>query len=243
MQKIHVLLKKEELDGERLDRKVVIVLDILFATTTMVGVLAAGAAAVVPMPDGATALAEVARRPAGSCLLAGELNAETLPGFLHAAPASLLAEGVAGRTLVYATTNGTPAVLAAASAHRVYLAALTNAQAVVSQVVRHHPDHTVLLVCAGSAGRFNLEDFYGAGYLVSLFRAAGGEREYTDAALAAAMLHAQNEDQPEARHSLWLARVGRRMLSKGLEEEVRYAARKSWLDVVPCFDGTQVTLV
>ncbi|KQV99894.1 2-phosphosulfolactate phosphatase [Rhizobacter sp. Root1221] len=240
MQKIHVLLKKEELDGERLDSKVVIVLDILFATTTMVGVLADGATAVLPMPDGDAALAEVARHPAGSCLLAGELNAETLPGFLSATPANLLAEGVKGRALVYATTNGTPAVLAARSAHAVFVAALTNARAVVDHVVRHHPDRTVLLVCAGSAGRFNLEDFYGAGYLVSLFRAAAGQREYTDAALAADLLHAQGEGQPEERHALWLARVGQRMLSKGLESEVRYAARKSWLDVVPCFDGERV---
>ena len=243
MQKIHVLLKKEELDGERLDSKVVIVLDILFATTTMVGVLAEGAEAVVPMADGPSALAEVARRPEGSCLLAGELNAETLPGFLAATPSNLIAEGVKGRTLVYATTNGTPAVLASKGAHAVYVAALTNAKAVVDHVVHHHPHRTVLIVCAGSAGRFNLEDFYGAGYFVSLFRAAGGGRDYTDAALAAGLLHAQGEGQPEARHALWLARVGRRMLSKGLEDEVRYAARKSWLDVVPRFQDGVVTLL
>lgn len=240
MQKIHVLLKKEDLDGERLDAKVVIVLDILFATTTMVSVLAEGAAAVLPMADGPAALAEIARQPAGSCLLAGELNAETLPGFLAATPANLIAEGVRGRSLVYATTNGTPAVLAARSAHAVYVAALTNAQAVVDHVVRHHPDRTVLIVCAGSAGRFNLEDFYGAGYVVSLFRAAEGRRDYTDAAIGAALVHAQGEGQPEHRHPLWLARVGRRMLAKDLEAEVRYAARKSWIDLVARFDGTRV---
>ncbi|MET0348581.1 MAG: 2-phosphosulfolactate phosphatase, partial [Rhizobacter sp.] len=209
----------------------------------MVSVLADGASAVVPMADGASALQEVARRPEGSCLLAGELNAETLPGFLSATPSMLLAEGVRGRTLVYATTNGTPAVLAAASAHQVFVAALSNARAVVDHVVRHHPDRTVLIVCAGSAGRFNLEDFYGAGYFVSLFRAAGGSRDYTDAALAAGLLHAQGEGQPEQRHALWLARVGRRMLSKGLEDEVRHAARKSWLDVVPRFQDGVVTLL
>ena len=34
--KIHVLTKKEELDSVRVQGKVVVVLDILFATTTMV---------------------------------------------------------------------------------------------------------------------------------------------------------------------------------------------------------------
>ena len=38
--RIHVLTRKEELDGVRVPGKVVVVLDILFATTTMVAALA-----------------------------------------------------------------------------------------------------------------------------------------------------------------------------------------------------------
>ena len=41
--KVHVLSKKEELDSVRLTGKVVVVLDIIFATTTMVTALAHGA--------------------------------------------------------------------------------------------------------------------------------------------------------------------------------------------------------
>jgi len=37
--KVHVLTKKEELDSVRLPGKVVVVLDIIFATTTMVAAL------------------------------------------------------------------------------------------------------------------------------------------------------------------------------------------------------------
>ena len=61
MAKIHVLLKKEELDAERLQGKVVIVLDILFATTSIVAVLAHGASEVQgflfspPLPPAALA--------------------------------------------------------------------------------------------------------------------------------------------------------------------------------------------
>ena len=45
MRKLHVLMKKEELDGQRLDGKIVIVLDILFATTTIVAAGMASASA------------------------------------------------------------------------------------------------------------------------------------------------------------------------------------------------------
>ena len=62
MRKLHVLMKKEELDGQRLDGKVVIVLDILFATTTIVAALSAGATEVWPALDGDTARALAAQQ-------------------------------------------------------------------------------------------------------------------------------------------------------------------------------------
>jgi 2-phosphosulfolactate phosphatase len=229
MSKIHVLLKKEELDNERLANKVVIVLDILFATSSIVAALAHGAAEVVPTPDGAAAVAEAARRPAGSYLLAGELNAETLPGFAHPMPLALLQEEISGRSLIYSTTNGTVALNKSRDAAHVYAAALLNGEAVVKHIVRTHPDSTVLVVCSGSADNFNLEDFYGAGYIVSLFRKIGGTHEFSDAALAAEMLHAH----ADATDCLQRSRVGRLMLARNLEAEVHFATLKSVFDIVP----------
>jgi 2-phosphosulfolactate phosphatase len=243
MQKIHVLTCKEELVGQKLDGKVLVVLDVLFATTTMVAVLNAGLKDVLPMADGESALAEARKHTPGSFLIAGEFMAETLPGFLHATPASLLTEDIAGKSLIYATTNGTPALLLARGALQVIAAALTNGQAVVNHVLRNHPDRTVLVVCAGSAGRFNLEDFFGAGYIVSLFKKATGEREFTDAAIAAGLLYSQGERPPGAEHHLWQARVGRRMLSKGLEAELHYAAQESVIDAVPHLVGDRLVLI
>ena len=86
---------------------------------------------------------------------------------------------------------------------------------------------TVLIVCSGSADNFNLEDFYGAGYLVSLF-ARNPKHELSDAAIAAQLLH----DRSDAYECLARSRVGRMMLDRGLESEVRFAARKSCFDVV-----------
>ncbi len=230
MTRVHVLLKKEELDDHRLPGKVVVVLDVLFATSSIATALAHGATEVVPTLDGEAARAEAARRPPGSFVLAGELNAATLPGFAHPTPLALVAQGLAGRSLIYSTTNGTVAVRKAAGAGRVYAASLLNGRAVVDHLVRHAAGETVLLVCAGSADAFNLEDFYGAGYLVSLLAGAGpAAPDLTDAAQAALLLH----ERADALDCLSRSRVGRMMLERGLEREVAYAARKSPLDVVP----------
>ena len=235
MQKVHVLLKKEELDTQRLDGKVVVVLDILFATSSIVTALAHGATEVIPAPDGRAAQAAASGFAAGSYVLSGELNADTLPGFVHPTPQALLAEGLAGRRLIYCTTNGTVALAKAQGAAHVYAAALLNGRAVVEHIVRHHAESTLLMVCSGSADNFNLEDFYGAGYLVSLLRRRAGSADCSDAALAAELLH----DHCDGLDALRRARVGRMMLARRLDAEVAFAAQESCYDVVPLLhDGT-----
>jgi 2-phosphosulfolactate phosphatase len=234
--KIHVLLKKEELDAQRLPGKTVVVLDILFATSSIVAAMAHGAAEVMPTLDGAAAQAEAARHPAGTCVLSGELNADTLPGFVHPTPLALLAENLEGKSLIYSTTNGTVAVNKSREADHVYAAALLNGEAVVKHIAQQHADETVLIVCSGSADNFNLEDFYGAGYLVSLFARQGQEHEFTDAALAAMLLHEKND----AGECLRRARVGRMMLERRLDREVDFAAQKNLYTVVPKLDGNRL---
>jgi 2-phosphosulfolactate phosphatase len=230
MAKIHVLLKKEELDRERLEGKVVVVIDVLFATSTIVTALASGAVEVIPTLGGEAALAEAARRPAGSFVLAGELNAETLAGFSHPTPLALLRAGVEGKAVVYSTTNGTVALGKAREAARVYAGALLNGEAVAERIASTSRGETVLLVCSGSADAFNLEDFYGAGYLVSLLASRlPGAHELSDAALAARLLH----ERCDALDCLSRSRIGRLMRERGVEEEVAFAAQKSRYQVVP----------
>lgn len=233
MHKIHVLLKKEELDGQRLEGKIVIVLDILFATSSIVAAMAHGAAAVIPTSDGQAALAESAKHAGGSFVLSGELHANTLPGFVHPTPLRLLAEGLGNRTVIYSTTNGTVALNKSDGARRVYAAALLNAAATVDHITAQYPREPVLIVCSGSADNFNLEDFYGAGYFVSLFRQRVADIELSDAALAAQLLH----DQVDGLEALRRSRVGRMMLARGLDDEVAFAAQESRFDVVVSLEG------
>jgi 2-phosphosulfolactate phosphatase len=235
--KVHVLTKKEELDSVRVQGKVVIVLDILFATTTMVAVLANGAREVVPVLDEAAARACALGFARDGCVLAGELYAETLPGFAHPAPLSLLAHGVSGKTVVYSTTNGTVAMTQCAGAARVYCGALLNAGAIVERVLAAHPRETVLIVCSGSGNNFNFEDFYGAGCFVERFaERLGAAADLSDAAKAARMVY-RGARAPEA---LLDCRVGRMMAAKGLAREVEFACRVDALPVVPTLDQGRV---
>jgi 2-phosphosulfolactate phosphatase len=228
--KIHVLMRKEELDGVRVPGKVVVVLDILFATTTMVAALGHGATEVLPVADERAARAAGAARAQGSYVLSGELLAETLPGFAHPAPLALLEHGVQGKTLIYSTTNGTVAMTLAAGAKRVYCGSLLNAGAVAAHVAARHPGDTLLVLCAGSGGNFNLEDFYGAGCMVDrLARTLGAGADLSDAARTA-LAFFRSARAPQV---LLECRVGRMMASRGLAREVEFACRIDSLPVVP----------
>lgn len=230
-----MLTKKEELDSVRVHGKVVVVLDILFATTTMVTALAHGAKEIVPVVDESAARACAADFP--GCVLAGELYAETLPGFAHPAPLALVAHGVQGKSVVYSTTNGTVAMTLAAGATRVYCGALLNARALVQHILAHHERETILIVCSGSGNNFNFEDFYGAGYFVECLREH--VRDFSDAAKAALALyrHAKGPD------ALLDCRVGRMMATRGLAHEVEFASRLDALPVVAALDDGRVRLV
>jgi 2-phosphosulfolactate phosphatase len=237
--KVHVLTKKEELDCVRIPGKVVVVLDILFATTTMVTALAHGAKEIVPVLDEAAALAYGKDLAEDSFVLAGELYAETLQGFAHPAPLSLLEHGIKGKTVVYSTTNGTVAMTQAGAAARVYCGALLNARAIVERIVAQHPRETVLIVCSGSGNNFNFEDFYGAGYFVERFaELLGGAADFSDAAKAARMVY-RDARAPEA---LLDCRVGRMMVAKGLAREVEFACRLDAFPVVPVLQQGKLKL-
>jgi 2-phosphosulfolactate phosphatase len=237
--KVHVLTKKEELDTVRVQGKVVVVLDILCATTTMVAALAHGAREIVPVLDEAAARKYAGDLPAQSFVLAGELYAETLPGFAHPTPLSLVEHGVRDKTVVYSTTNGTVAMTQAAGAARVYCGALLNARRLAEHIVERHPGETVLLLCSGSGANFNLEDFYGAGCFVEhLARLLGGAADLSDAAQASRLLF-RHARLPEA---LLECRVGRMLAGRGQRREVEYACRLDSLPVVAALEEGRVRL-
>jgi len=229
MPNLQVLLKKEDLLPAHLADHVVIVLDILFATSTMVHAFAQGVAGIWPALD--TGDANVVAAGVGDCIKSGEYLAEHLPGFSPAMPLLLSREPLRGRKLVYCTTNGTVALRASVGAQDVYVGCLLNAAALVSHVRQAHADSSVLVVCSGSIGMFNLEDFYGAGHFVELFSQAGSY-QLNDGARGARLLRRAYDPKTVLSSS----RVGLIMKDKGLSDEVEYCARLDLLDVVARLD-------
>lgn len=169
-----------ELDPASVQGAVVVVVDVVRATTTIAEALANGARAIYP-----TASAEDAVRLAASLghedtLLCGERGAVKVEGFdLGNSPVEFTPQVVGGKRLVMSTTNGTMALSRVQDADRVVTAAFTNLGA-VADTLRSHP-HVVVL-CAGRSGRFGLDDAVCSGHLLQRL---GGGRDMNDGARAA----------------------------------------------------------
>jgi 2-phosphosulfolactate phosphatase len=206
----HVAFTPEEV----LEAPIAVVVDVLRATSTIAQALASGYRRVYCCREVEDALA--LRERLGEGLLGGERSAVQIEGFdIGASPREVLEPR--GETLIYSTTNGTRAVLAAAAAcAEVVLGSLLNLSA-VSGAVRED----CVIVCAGFQGRFALDDAYCAGRIVEL---VGGE--VTDAAKASAVLARSFSSAHEAL-------LARTYGPPGLEDDIRFCAQENVVDVVP----------
>lgn len=227
-----VVLTPAEVPGQRFEDRVAVVVDVLRASTSVVAACAAGCAGVLPVVDVEAAWAEARLDP--HVVLAGERGGEPIPGFaLGNSPLEFTAERVRGRLVVLTTTNGTRAMVAARAASATAIGALTNVGAVARWTAAQGRDLVVL--CAGEAGGFALEDAVCAGLLVERLLASGAPLECSDSAVAARRLgeHYRSRLQGLLEDSAW----ARSLVRAGRERDVAASLRLDDQDQVPVLRG------
>jgi 2-phosphosulfolactate phosphatase len=143
---------------------VVVVIDVLRATTTIAHAFHAGVTQVYPVGDIPTALtlAEELKHSGEAVLLGGERQGIAIPGFdLGNSPLEYSWDKCQGKILVFSTTNGTRALLHAQAAERLLTAGFVNFSAVCETLLEEkRPVH---FLCAGTNGNITLEDTLLAG--------------------------------------------------------------------------------
>lgn len=238
--RVSVYFTPAELGASELAGRTVVVIDVLRATSTLVEALANGARSVFPAQttDDAVRLAQALGRE--DVLLCGERRGLKIPGFdLGNSPLEFTADRVAGKVLVMATTNGTPALTACVGAKQVLVASLLNLDAVVRELAAAGED--VEILCAGRERRFALEDALCAGMLALGLRSRLGRAPRTNDAAAVSMSLAR---RAAGRMERWLARsaAGRALKEIGLADDVAYCAAVDRHAVVPRLKERQVSL-
>lgn len=159
---------------------IVIVIDILRASSAICTAFANGARAIVPVA-GADEAKEYKEK--------GYLVAAERDGFVldfadfGNSPFNFTPDRVEGKTIVYSTTNGTGIINLASSAYMIAVGSFLNIGALLRWITDQDKD--VMLFCAGWKNRFNLEDTIYAGAVAYRLMESGLYSTRCDSTLAA----------------------------------------------------------
>ena len=214
--------------------RVCIVIDELRASSTITTLLDLGVSEVLltqSLPEARRLAAE------HGSLLAGERGGLTPRGFdYNNSPAELSGSDLHGRSVVLSTSNGTAVLAELQAAPTVLVGCLLNARACAEAAVAAASslETGVGIVCAGTLGRFALDDAAAAGVLVGrvmdALAARGSGWSLSDAAIAAVRLRSAF---PEIEDALAQSVAGRLVTRLGAGDDVPFCARVDASATVP----------
>ncbi|MFZ5985595.1 MAG: 2-phosphosulfolactate phosphatase [Bacillota bacterium] len=227
---IDVLAVANDAVNEEKKGRIFVAIDVFRATSTIITALGNGCSSVYPVYD-----VKEARDTADSLgdlgvLLGGEAHMHKIPGFdLGNSPLEYSSEKVLGRPVVITTTNGTKAIRNSCGADDVIIAAFLNNKAVSRYIAKKDKD--VVIVCAGTEGRFTMEDALCAGMIISNIESAGINVEMSDFAMAVRELYLAHRSS--IKEVLSGTAHFRRLVENGFSRDVDYCLLVDTVSIVP----------
>ena len=142
------------------DNYVVVIIDILRATTAICTAFKNGASEVVPVAK----IDDTGKYRSLGYLVAGERDGIVIDGAdFGNSPFNFSQENVYGKRIVITTTNGTQTIELAKSSNKVVIGSFSNISVLTDWLVKQNEN--VVLFCSGWKNKFNLEDSIMAGDL------------------------------------------------------------------------------
>ncbi len=238
--RLDVLFGPNNLPAGLIAGRVVAVIDVLRASTTIAVALANGARTVIPLDSSDEAITRAKAFDRSEVKLAGERKMLPIPGFdLGNSPAEFTPETVDGKTVLLTTTNGTATLVAVQGARDVVVASYVNfapIAALLRAALRGGTD--VSIICAGRERQFSLEDATCAGRFARHVIRRLGDVKVNDGATACMLLdkrYADRIDQvfEDAEH-------GRALVAAGFSHDLEFCAALDSYPVVPVFQDRQI---
>ena len=239
LETLDVSVSAQAFPDEELRDKVVVVIDVLRATSTMVTALMNGAKGVIPVADMGEASRISQSVDSKNLLLCGEKDGVKIEGYdLGNSPLEYEADVVKDKTLIFNTTNGTKTIKKAVGAKKLYIASFLNLSAVVNTLKNENSD--IILACAGWHGRLALEDMILAGNIVH--RLSGGTlvEDGRDAAKVAFGLYEKyHDDIPSV-----LGKSNHAVRLQGItgESDIDYCSRVDVCEFLPILHEGIITI-
>jgi 2-phosphosulfolactate phosphatase len=231
---LHTSLSPTLLHLYDLSNAVVVIIDVLRATSTITTALYNGAKSVIPV-DSVARCIEIGRQIAG--ITAGERDGRIAEGLEYGnSPFEYPREFIEGKTLVLTTTNGTRLLHMALEkgANEIVTGSFPNLSAVCEHLVEMNQN--VILGCAAWKDRVNMEDTLFAGAVIS--RIGKHFDINCDASHIAATMYENGKKDLFSFLEKNNASHYHRLMNFGLEKDIRYCLSADEANVLPIYrDG------
>ena len=235
---IRVVLTPGELKNFKIENQIIIVIDTLRASTTIVTALANGIEEVLPFKT-ESALLDFYNRVIykDKYILAGEYKGKQIRGFdFGNSPLSFIKNSFKNKIMLLKTSNGTRVLDNISNNNIVFIGGLVNSQKIVSLIKGKRKNAN--LVCAGSNGTFSLEDFFAAGRYCFLLKKLGWSGD--DLTVAAARIYEDNSEYEDIVNLFYHSRNGQNLLELGYEKDIKFSSKIDIFDIAPVFDGKRI---
>ena len=241
--KISVISTAHQAQGLDFSGHIAVVIDVLRATSVIVTALDNGAQEVIPVKTMEEAHSLYATSDASKTLLGGERNSLKIESFdLGNSPLEYKKKVVEDKNLILTTTNGTNAINNIKGADKVVLACFRNAAAVIDYLVglSYHDSRNLVIVCAGTEGRFSLDDGLCAGMIIELLKQQI-EVDLDDLGFLLNLFYNQSKDN--LLNALSSCYHLKRLFTLGFYDDIKFCLETNCVNTVPiCCEGKFVKM-
>ncbi len=220
---VEVCFSSKLYDEYKRNDTIVIVVDILRASSSICTAFMNGVQKIIPVGT----LNEAKNYKDKGYIVASERDGKVVDfADFGNSPHNFTSERIAGQTIVYSTTNGTNAIHMAKESKQVLIGAFLNIQALCDYLATQRYD--VVIFCSGWKNKFNLEDTLFAGALSDCLIRNAGFITGCDATKASVDLWgiAATNLNEYVKKTAWLKRLG-------MQDVLEFCFRQDLSNVIP----------
>lgn len=228
------------------DRNVVVI-DVLRASSTILTALVNGAKEIIPAES--VSVAARISKGLGNSILCGERNGKVIEGFkMGNSPFEYTPEVIAGKILIFSTTNGTLSITKSKYAKNCVIAGFLNLTAVANYLAELDEDFTI--ICSGKLNDFCIEDAVAAGMLIAKLTELKGKSNYQllDSGYISyklAKLLGYKNTKPDTNkifNILKDSEHGKYLTSLGFGDDMKYCSELDVYDKLPFYKNNVIKL-
>ncbi|WP_346870069.1 2-phosphosulfolactate phosphatase [Clostridium sp. UBA5119] len=235
---IDVVISAQHIKPEKFKDRIVVVIDVLRATSVMVTALNNGCDKIIPVKEIEEAI-DIASKDRNKYLLGGERGGIKIDKFdFSNSPLDYIEDIVKGKSLIMTTTNGTRAIKNSEEAEKIFIGALINGRVVAEKLAKLNKD--VTFVNAGTDGEFSMDDFIASGYIINCLRdIMKNHFTLTDIAKTSEYVYINN---PSIISFVKDALHYKRMKDFKYNEDLRYCLSKDLINIVPEYKDGEIKI-